>query len=100
MAVFPFLVRMVLETAPVWTLQGEHDGYRLESRTPQASAFEELRVTKDTRAGAAELCDAIWANPRGALEPGFRKREVLAETETDRWTYEQIAAPLVADRDY
>ncbi len=45
------------------------------------------------------LCEAIWG--KGAKASGdFRKRVIISETQTDRWTYEQIHVPVVADRDY
>ena len=33
-------------------------------------------------------------------EPGFISRTVVKESENERWTYEQIATPIVSNRDY
>jgi hypothetical protein len=47
------------------------------------------------------LCLAIYPkqfNPK--LEGRVKKRELLRETENERWTYEQVSVPVVSDRDY
>jgi hypothetical protein len=47
------------------------------------------------------LCDAIYPVKLPAqLDRRFKKQELLRETRTERWTYEQIAVPVVSDRDY
>ncbi|MGH2396898.1 MAG: hypothetical protein ACRDFW_07900 [bacterium] len=33
-------------------------------------------------------------------EPGFKLRRVIKESNDERWTYEQVTVPIVADRDY
>lgn len=82
-----------------WSSQGNKEGVHLEARKVQGSAFEELRLTITLPATPAQVCRAIW-HPSAALEHGFRRRDTLLETATERLTYEQIAAPLVSDRDY
>jgi hypothetical protein len=83
-----------------WRLVSHEDDVRLEVRDRAGSSFEELRLTAGFPGTPARACEAIWAKPAQALEHGYVKREVLRDTGTDRWTYEQFAVPLVSDRDY
>ncbi len=59
-----------------------------------------MRATTRASVAPTRLCEAVWGKDASTLEAGFRKRQTLRETETDRLTYEQIATPIVADRDY
>lgn len=83
-----------------WHEVSADEGSRLEVRDVPGSPFEELRVTASFALPPPRACAAIWAAPAKTPEPGFRKREVLRDTGTDRWTYEWVAVPLVSDRDY
>ncbi len=65
------------------------------------SPFEEIRVTVVSAASLEQLCAAIYPKVfDGKPEGRFKRREVLRETATERWTYEQISVPVVSDRDY
>ncbi|MFN0061043.1 MAG: hypothetical protein ACKVPX_00795 [Myxococcaceae bacterium] len=86
--------------AESWTKQEEKEGVLLETREVAQSAFEEIRVTTLHAASVGRICDAIWGGNTRVLERGFKKRETLEETETERWTYERVSAPLARDRDY
>ena len=84
-----------------WRLDGVVDGMRVDRRDVAGSSFDEIRVSTTSSLGLQALCDAIY--PRrfdGKLEGRFKKRELLHETETERWTYEQISVAVVSDRDY
>ncbi len=83
-----------------WTSRGQRDGVRLETRDVPGSAFEEVRATVWSPAQPGPLCEAVWGKDTRVLEAGFKKRQLLKETPTERWTYEQVATPVVSDRDY
>lgn len=90
-----------LADAPAWRDRGKVDGIQVETRDIPGSHFEEIRLTTQSKEPLARLCEVIFG--KGAAEKGegnFKKREVLRETPTERWTYEQIALPVVSDRDY
>ena len=77
-------------------------GLKVELRPVAGSAFEEVRVSGRSSLGLEALCDAVWAKNQAGKKPegNFKKRVVISETATERWTYEQIRVPVVADRDY
>lgn len=86
---------------PKWRQHRSADGVKVELRDVRGSPFEEIRVTTTTRQPVPRLCEVIFGKGAAAKNEGnFKKREVLRETDTERWTYEQIALPVVADRDY
>ena len=86
---------------PQWRYDGATDGMRVELRAVPGSPFDEIRVTAISSASLQALCDAIFAKGlSGKAEGRFKRRDVIKETDTDRWTYEQISVPVVSDRDY
>lgn len=96
------LAAVLLSAAPgEWRDDGVVDGVKVELRAVEGSPFEEARLTTTTDAPLAALCDAIFGtSAKGAEEGGVKKRVVIKATDGDRWTYEQIALPVVSDRDY
>jgi len=86
---------------PAWKLDRVEDGIRVEARDVPGSSFAELRLSIDSAESLGSLCDAVWAKNVGTkLEGDFKKRVVIREDDHERWTYEQIRAPVVSDRDY
>jgi hypothetical protein len=84
-----------------WRPEGQVDGMTVESRKVAGSAFEEVRVTAASAVSTDKICGAVWGDGNMKVkEPGFKLRQVLRETADERWTYEQIAVPVVSDRDY
>jgi hypothetical protein len=84
-----------------WHTEKVEDGIKVEFREVKGSSFDELRLSTDSSTRLDALCDAIWAKDVGSKTEGnFKKRVVIREDEHERWTYEQIHAPLVSDRDY
>jgi hypothetical protein len=75
---------------------------KVELRKVPGSKFDEVRVSTTSGSSLASLCDAVWGKGLSGKKPegAFKKRVVLKETEHERWTYEQIRVPVVADRDY
>jgi hypothetical protein len=76
------------------------DGIRIEDRDVPGSPYPELRISTESQRDLKSLCDAVFAKGIDKPEARFKKREVLRETATDRWTYEEVSVPIVRDRDY
>jgi hypothetical protein len=74
------------------------DGLKVEYREVQGSAFHEYRISTESRLPLERLCDAVWGKD-AKLSGNFKKRVVIRESDTERWTYEQVGVPLVSDRD-
>lgn len=71
----------------------------VETRPAPGSAFEEIRVTRTLTIDPRLACEAIWARDLEP-DPWLPKGELLKESDHDRWYYERVVAPLVAERDY
>ena len=93
------LLLLALAATP-WKLDDDSDGLRVDRREVPGSDFDELRVTARRSESVQRLCDAIFAKNVDRAEGRFKKREILRETETERWTYEQIGVSFASDRDY
>lgn len=93
---------IVLTQAPQWREDRTVDGMKIELRQVAGSRFEEVRVSATSASSLASLCDAVWAKGLSGKKPEgqFKKRVVIRETADERWTYEQVRVPVVADRDY
>jgi hypothetical protein len=86
---------------PSWRPDGSSGGVQIERRDVPGSHFDALRLTIVSSASLERLCDAIYPPTfDGKLERGFKRRDLLRETGSERWTYEQISVPVVSDRDY
>jgi hypothetical protein len=86
------------EPPPAWTLDRIADGMRVDLRQVPGSSFQEVRITTQSALPLRALCDAVWG--KGAkLSGDFLKRVVISETDSDRWTYEQVRVPFVSNRD-
>jgi hypothetical protein len=102
MDLFSLASLILLADVPRWRDEGMVDGLKVELRAVDGSSFEEIRITTSSPLKLSTLCDAIWAKGLTGKRPegDFKKRVVLKETDTERWTYEQIHVPVVTDRDY
>jgi hypothetical protein len=86
---------------PQWHADGDIDGLHVELKDVPGSHFQEVRITTRSDRSLQSLCDAIYSKDFDSkLEGRFKKRELLKQTATERWTYEQISVPVTADRDY
>jgi hypothetical protein len=84
-----------------WHEDGMSHGVQVEHRSVPGSHFDELRLSVVTTLSVESVCDAIYPKALSSrLERNFKKQELLRETPTERWTYEQISVPIVSDRDY
>ena len=81
-----------------WKPTRSVDGLQVEAREVDGSHFEEVKVTTRSPRSLESLCDAVWGRD-AKVEGHFKKRVVIRESDTERWTYEQIRVPIVTDRD-
>jgi len=101
LALFAGLSRNAWADSTTWRSDGASDGVRVDRRDVPGSSFDELRLSIVSSLGLQSLCDAIYPTKLPArLDRRFKKQELLRETRTERWTYEQISVPVVSDRDY
>jgi hypothetical protein len=84
-----------------WRDDGVVDGIHVEKREVTGSSFDELQVTAQSPGTLESLCLAVYPKPfSGKLEGRLKAKELLRETENERWTYERVSVPVVSDRDY
>jgi hypothetical protein len=84
-----------------WRDDGVVDGIHVEKRAVTGSSFDELQVTAQSPASLESLCLAVYPKPfNPRLEGRLKAKELLRETENERWTYERVSVPVVSDRDY
>lgn len=89
------------DATPAWRQDGVLDGVLIERRSAPGSRFDELRLSTVSSLSLQRLCDAIYPVKLSSTpERRFKKQVLLRETESERWTYEQISVPVVSDRDY
>ena len=89
-----------LEAKAPWKAHNAPSGFTLQTQKVDGSHWDRIRITTQSRLPPEKLCDAIWGKGAPPNEAGFKRREVIRETSNERWTYEQIQTPIVADRDY
>lgn len=82
-----------------WRFDRTVDDMKVELRNVAGSQFQEVRVSTFSTLPLVALCDAVWGKD-ARVDGSFKKRVVIRETESERWTYEQVRVPLVKDRDY
>jgi hypothetical protein len=99
-----FSLLLVALSAPsesrLWRDPQTVDGLLVEDRDVSDSPYQELRVSAVSQQVLTSLCDAILAEGREKIDGRFKRREILRETATDRWIYEQVSVPVLRDRDY
>ncbi|MDP3154546.1 MAG: hypothetical protein Q8N23_17845 [Archangium sp.] len=83
---------------PAWKAMRTVDGLTISAREVNGSHFEEVMVTTLSMQPLAALCDAVWGRD-AKVEGHFKKRVVIRESHSERWTYEQLKVPIVTDRD-
>jgi hypothetical protein len=89
-----------LGPALLWLALGAAE-VAVESRPVPGSAFAELTLTAEAPGEVETLCARAFGSGRAEPgEPHLLSRRVLAASADERLTYEQIAPPLVAHRDF
>lgn len=101
------LLFILLVQTPAWQVapnvpEANRSGMKVELRSVAGSSFEEIRVSTSSSETLQALCDAVWAKAPAGQKPegAFKKRVLIRESATERWTYEQIHVPVASDRDY
>jgi hypothetical protein len=93
---------LVLSTDAVaeqpWKTARTIEGLTLSARGVDGSTFEEVKVTTQSTRPLPTLCAAVWGKD-AKVDGSFKKRVVIRESDTERWTYEQLKVPILADRD-
>lgn len=92
------LVSSETPEAPAWKATRTVDGLTISARDVIGSNFEEVKVSTISAQPLAALCDAVWGRD-AKVEGHFKKRVVIRESDSERWTYEQLKVPIVTDRD-
>ncbi len=92
------LTTLLLASGPEWKTVRAADGLTVEWRAVKDSAFEEVKVSTLSARPLGALCEAVWGKD-AKVEGDFKKRVIIRESDSERWTYEQIRVPLVTDRD-
>ena len=100
-ALVPLLLAKGAAADGSWRSDGSSGPLDVARRDVSGSSFEEFRVTTTSSLDLEHVCDAIYAKGLdGRSNVHFKQRDVLRQTDTERWVYEHIAVPWVADRDY
>lgn len=95
------VLSLLLATEPAYEKVSDSEGVTIEQRGVAGSKFVELRFTLVTDKSPRSLCDAVFGDGKfDPDEPDLKSRQVLQESEHERVTYDQIAPPVVSNRDY
>jgi ribosome-associated toxin RatA of RatAB toxin-antitoxin module len=88
-------------SAVEWNKLSEKDGVLVERRVVPGSRIGEIRVTAHSPLAPAAVFETIWKHQE-YLEfvPFLKQLKLLSDTGDERVAYEQLAVPLVKDRDY
>jgi hypothetical protein len=86
---------------PAWRRAGEMDGIVVEQRVVEGSAHLEVRAAGRSRLPPGEVLETVW-NHREYAEfvPYLKRLHILGEGPDWLLVYEQLALPIVTDRDY
>lgn len=76
-------------------------GLTLERRSIEGSRYSEYRVVTDTTLPVSALCEHIYEwGTKGTDHPGVKLHRVLRDGADERVVYDQLAQPVVSNRDY
>ncbi|MCC6810552.1 MAG: hypothetical protein IT381_24190 [Deltaproteobacteria bacterium] len=83
-----------------WTEIENKKGVVIERRPYAGSPYPELRLQTKSRFSPEHLAAAVWTKKDGKYERMKKLSKTLFESPTERVRYEQIATPVISDRDY
>jgi hypothetical protein len=84
-----------------WRPAGEHDGIVVEQRPVTGSAILEVRASGRSPAPPAAVLETVWNHAEyEEFVPYLKRLDILAAGPDWLLVYEQVAMPLVRDRDY
>lgn len=88
-------------SATAWERLWEKDGVLVEHRTAAGARLSEIRATAQSPLPPVAVFETIWKYQEyPEFVPFLKRLTVLSETGDERVAYEQLAVPLVKDRDY
>jgi hypothetical protein len=104
MRVITGLVSLLLATSAIagdgWERVGIEDGIVVEARDVAGSSLREVRATVHVDVPPAAIAAVVWRyEDHASFLPRLRHAEVLRDAGDERIVYEQIALPLLRDRD-
>jgi hypothetical protein len=95
------LMGLALLGEPPFAVVDTDEGILLEARPVAGSKFPELRASASSPRSVAALCRAAFDDSGApSTSDEVKLRRIVLEKPDERVTYDQIAAPLVSDRDY
>jgi len=87
--------------AAEWEQLSQKLGVLVERRAAPGSSIPEFRATATSPLEPSAIFNALWRHREyPAFIPHLKRLDLLSDTGDERITYEQIAMPLVRDRDY
>ncbi len=86
--------------ADEWSEVDEDDGIKMVARDVKGTAHRELRATTTTKLSVEALCAAAFGDGSfDAKEPTLKARKLLEKGDEELVVYDQLATPVVSDRD-
>jgi hypothetical protein len=83
-----------------WEEVDRADGIVIEARERSGSRYHELRATTQIRLKVDALCQAAFGpDTFDAQEPSLKSRKLISASEGEHVHYDQMATPIVKDRD-
>jgi len=87
--------------AAEWEQLFQKLGVLVERRTASGSSISDFRATTTSPLEPSAIFSTLWGHREyPAFIPHLKRLDILSDTGDERITYEQIAMPLVRDRDY
>jgi ribosome-associated toxin RatA of RatAB toxin-antitoxin module len=84
-----------------WEKISDRQGELVERRVIPGSPINEVRVTAYSPLAPAALFDALWKQQEHPeFVPYLKRLTLISDTGDERVVYEQLALPLLRDRDY
>jgi ribosome-associated toxin RatA of RatAB toxin-antitoxin module len=88
-------------SAGEWEKLSDKGGLLVERRAVAGSSFPEFRATARSPLPPSAIFETLWRHREyPAFIPHLKRIELLSDTGDERVTYEQVAVPLLSDRDY
>jgi hypothetical protein len=94
------IVDVVASSQEPWQKYKVKHGVSVDRRPVAGSHFFEYRASTSIPMAPAVLIDNMWNTVITHAGPVVKKRQVLKRSESEILFYDQIAAPVVSDRDY
>jgi ribosome-associated toxin RatA of RatAB toxin-antitoxin module len=87
--------------AAEWEQLFQKLGVLVERRTASGSSVSDFRATTTSPLEPSAIFSTLWGHrDYPVFIPHLKRLDILSDTGDERITYEQIAMPLVRDRDY